>query len=320
VVLFLVDGLMYDAVRTAAASGATNLAFVLANGVRVETSHSTSPAAVIQLPAGAPNPQPWGFASSGNVAVHTGCHLFESRQMDDIFLAAREAGIKSVFSGGVENYSVFTTPDFHYAVTMDDATTVELAIGHLVNDGARLLRLHLQWLRDFWTGPADLTDPGSAYIRHLVEVDGLLGRLIQTLRDLGLWGSTYLVVAADHGMADRSTSEHVASSPPSWNPFMAFYGPDLKRGTTIPYAELPDIAVTTMRFLHLPPLRGHLDPNVALPVRGPTGTVLTNLFADPPDDVVHPRYIETCLAMGTACTSDGDDYLPYRQAMLGIIH
>src|SRR5262245_12132053 len=102
VVLFLVDGLMYDAVRTAAASGATNLAFVLANGVRVETSHSTSPAGVIQLPAGAPNPTPWDFASSGNVAVHTGCHLFESRQMDDIFLAARQAGIRSVFAGGAE--------------------------------------------------------------------------------------------------------------------------------------------------------------------------------------------------------------------------
>src|SRR5882757_376227 len=183
VVLFLVDGLMDDAVQTAVASGAPNLAFVLANGVRVETVRSTSPAGIIQLPADAPaGPQPWGLASSGNVAVHTGCHVFESNDMDDIFRAARAAGIKSVFSGGEDNYAVFTTADFHYGMKMEDATTLQHAVDHLKNDHARLLRIHLQRIRDFWTGPANRRDPASSYIKHLVEVDGLLGTLIQALK------------------------------------------------------------------------------------------------------------------------------------------
>lgn len=319
-VLFLVDGVMYEAVQTAVANGATNFGFVLANGVRVVTSHSTSPAAVIQLPAGSPGgTQPWARATSGNVAVHTGCHLFESRQMDDIFLAARAGGIKSVFSGGDANYAVFTTADFHYGTMMDDDVTVQRAIDHLRNDGVRLLRLHLQRVRDSWRGPADKTNPASLYIRHLLEVDTLLGSLIQALKTAGVWENTYLVVAADHGMGQASGSTHPAATPSSWNPFMAFYGPGLKRGATIPYAELPDIAVTTVRFLGLPPLRGHLDPLVSIPVKGATGTVLTNLFAGAPADVIHPRYVEKCLAMGTACTSAGDDFAPYRQTMLNLI-
>jgi hypothetical protein len=253
------------------------------------------------------------------VAVHTGCHLFESSEMDDIFLAARAAGMKSVFSGGHDNYAVFTTPDFHYGMTMDDATVVQHAIDHLKRDGARLLRVHLQRIRDFWTGPADKTNPDSPYINHLLEVDALLGRLIQALRETGIWDSTYLIVAADHGMGQTSISEHGPQALSSWQPFVAFYGPDLKKGATIPYAELPDLAVTGARFMGLRPLQGHLDPGVGIPVRGPTGTVLTNLFQGAPEDMPHPRYLETCLAMGAACTGSSDEFAPYRQVMLGLI-
>ena len=74
------------------------------------------------------------------------------------------------------------------------------------------------------------------------------------------------------------------------------------------------------RFFDLPPLRGHLDPRLSLPaVRGPTGTVLSNLFAGTPAELAHPRYIEACLALGTACTGEVDDFTPYRQTMLGLI-
>ena len=320
VVLFLVDGLTPAALDTAVSAGAAHFAFVLANGVRVVTAHSTSPAAVIQLPDGSPaGTQPWGHATSGNVAVHTGCHLFESRQMDDIFLAAREAGIRSVFSGGDANYAVFTTADFHYGTMMDDAITVDHAINHLQKDGARLLRIHLQRVRDSWTGPQSATDPSSPYVAHLLEVDGLLGRLIDALEATGVWDHTYLVVAADHGMGQATSSTHPASTPSSWDPFMAFYGPGLKRGATIPYAELPDVAVTAAHFLGVRPLRGNIDPAVTLAVKGTTGTVLTNLFEGQPDSLEHPRYVERCLAMGTTCTSSDDDFGPYRQTMLSLI-
>jgi arylsulfatase A-like enzyme len=164
-----------------------------------------------------------------------------------------------------------------------------------------------------------VTNPASAYIARVVQVDALLGRLIAALQEVGAWSNTYLIVAADHGMGLASSSTHPASTPSSWNPFMAFHGPGLKQGASIPYAELPDLAVTAAHLLGLRPLQGHLDAVMAPPVAGPTGTVLTNLFAGAPDDIPHPRYVQRCLDMGTACTSEGDDFGPYREAMLALI-
>jgi hypothetical protein len=316
VVLFLVDGLAPDAARTAAESGASNLKFVIDNGVVVETARSTSPAARTPLPDGS---LPWGNATSGNIAVHTGTHLYEAGPggLDDIFLAARRAGIKSVFAGGDANYSGLNTGDFRLAANVTDEMVVEKAIGHLRNDKVRLLRLHLQRARDVWGGPAAKTDPASAYQRHLVMSDALLGRLIQALKDEGVWERTYLVVTADHGMGQTTASDHPPSALSSWDIFMAFYGPDLKKGATIPYAELPDVAVTAARFLGLPPLAGH-SAGVTLARKDPTGTVLTHLFVGASADVPHPRYIDSYLATDTF-SSAGDLYPPYRAAMLDLI-
>src|SRR5689334_3364414 len=108
VVMFLIDGLQPDAAETAMKSGADNMKQLVESGVRVETAHCTSPAPRLELPDGS---LPWGNSTSGNVSMHTGTHLFESRHMDDIFLSARKAGIKSVFSGGDANYGEFDTPD-----------------------------------------------------------------------------------------------------------------------------------------------------------------------------------------------------------------
>src|SRR5205814_9342927 len=240
-------------------NAAVNQKLALDNGVLVQTARSTRPAARTLLPDGS---LPCGNATSGNVAVHTGTQLFEAGApgMDDIFKAARAAGIKSVFSGGDANYSAFTTADFHYAAVVSDEQVVQQAITHLRNDHVRLLRLHLQRIRDDWTGPANETDPASAYLEHIVASDALLGQLRKALEDEGVWDSTYLVVTADHGMGQTSASAHVPSSASSWDPFMAFYGPDLKKGATIPYAALPDVAVTVMRFFGLPPLQCLTDP------------------------------------------------------------
>jgi hypothetical protein len=316
VVLFLIDGLEPSAARTAAASGAVNLKFVMENGVVVQTAHPTSPAGRTTLPDGS---LPWGNATSGNVAVQSGTHLFEAAAdgMDDIFKAARAAGLKSVFTGGDANYSALTTADFHYAATVSDEQVVQQALTHLRNDKVRLLRLHLQRIRDDWTGPADVTDPGSAYVKHIVASDALLGQLRQALVDEGVWDSTYLVVTADHGMGQTAASAHLASSASSWDIFMAFYGPDLKKGATIPYAELPDVAVTAARFLGMRPLQGHTGA-VSLARKGPTGTVLTNLFTGAPDDLPHPRFVEQYLNMNTF-EGAGDDYGAYRGAMLNLL-
>jgi hypothetical protein len=315
VVLFLIDGLQTATVQTGIANGAANLKFLIDNGVTAETVHSTSPAARLQLPDAS---LPWGNATSGNVAAHTGTHLFESNQMDDIFLAASKAGIKSVFAGGDANYAVFTTPDFEYSGDISDAEVVQHAVDHLQNDQVRLIRVHLQRIRDFWDGPGSETDPSSAYVQHLIEIDDLLGDLRQALEQQGAWNHTYVVLSSDHGMGQTTGSDHPPSTLSSWKNVMFFYGPGVKKGATIPYAELPDIAVLTAHLLKLPPLQGHTDPAVSLTHKGVTGTLLTNIFEGQPDALQHPRYIEQYLNTGTY-TGSGTSYADYRLGMLEIL-
>jgi len=315
VVLFLIDGLQSDAVATGAANGADNIKFLIDNGVSADTVYATSPAPRLQLPDAS---LPWGNATSGNVGIHTGCHLFESSQMDDIFLAATKAGIKSVFSGGDANYAAFKTPDFEYAGNISDAEVVQNGIDHLKNDGARLIRLHLQRIRDSWSGPAGKTNPSSEYIQHLLAADVLLGTLIQSLKDSGVWDSTYIILTSDHGMGDSAGSDHPPSTRSSWSNVMIFYGPSVKKGASIPYAETPDVAVMTNHLLGLPPLLGHTDPAVTLAKKGATGTLLMNVFEGQPQDLQHPKYIEKYLELGTF-TSSGENYADYRTEMLGLL-
>jgi hypothetical protein len=104
VVQFMVDGIDTNTVRTGIASGAKTIAALLKDGVTVDTYYCTSPAPRLQLPDGS---LPWGGSTSSNVAMHTGTHLFESRNIDDIFVNARRAGIVSVFAGGSQNYAIF---------------------------------------------------------------------------------------------------------------------------------------------------------------------------------------------------------------------
>jgi hypothetical protein len=148
VVQFMIDGIDGNTVRTAVANGANTLAGILQQGVTVERFYCTSPAPRLQLPDGS---LPWGGSTSANVALHTGCHIFESRQMDDIFLSARRAGIVSVFAGGSPNYSVFDTADHLYSGgDLSDEEVVARGLEHFAKDDARLLRLHLQHIRDAW--------------------------------------------------------------------------------------------------------------------------------------------------------------------------
>jgi len=315
VVIFLIDGLPYQAVQTAVASGATNIQFLLDNGVRAELSHCSSPAVTVQLPDGS---TPNGGASSGNTTIHSGTHLIEapSEGMDDIFKATTAAGINSLFAGDDPNYAIYTTPTYHTIVTTDDAV-MSYAIMQLKTNHVRLLRIHLQRIRDFWSGPAGMTDPSSTYILHLLQNDQLIGTLIQALKDEGVWDSTYFILGSDHGMGSTTASAHVPSQPSSWNNLLVFFGPGLKKGTTIPYAELMDVPVTAMRFFGLPPLKGHTAADVMLAQKGPTGTFLSNLYAGtPPDLPTHPRYVDQYLTTSFPTT---DDFAPYRDAMIRLI-
>ncbi len=311
VVLFLIDGLQTATIQTGIANGATNIKFLIDNGVTAETMYSTSPAAKAQLPD---NSLPWGSATSGNVAAHTGTHLFESNQMDDIFLAARAKGIKSVFAGGDANYSVFTTADFHFAGMLSDNEVVQDAIDRLP-DQVRLIRLHLQRIRDFWNGPTSETTGTGPYIQHLIEADGLLGTLRKALEQQGVWNRTYVILSSDHGMGNNAGSEHPPNVLSSWKNVLTVYGPGVKKGATIPYAETPDIPVLAAHLLKLDPLKGHTDVKVTLTHKGATGTLLTNVFEGAPAEITHPRYIEKYLNTGTY-TGSGTAYADYHAGML----
>ncbi|HUT43714.1 MAG TPA: hypothetical protein VMW95_05195 [Desulfobacterales bacterium] len=314
VLVFVIDGLQSDAAKVAAANGAENLKFLIENGVCVDEAYCTSPAPRMYLPDGS---LPWGTSSSPNVAMHTGTHVFESRQMDDIFLSARRAHIKSVFAGGAGNYKEFITPDFCYAGSLTDSVVVQYGIDHFKNDGVRLIRLHLQRIRDSWSGPEDKLNPRSIYQQDIQKADVLLGKLIQMFKDVGVWESTFIVTAADHGMGITKRSEHPPSVPSSWLPFMNFYGPGIKKGTSIPYAETPDLAIMINYFLNLKPLQGHTDPAVTIEPKGTTGTFLSNIFEGNPAEIKHPKFIRRYLESKNWKPSD--DYSEYRLAMLSYI-
>lgn len=316
VVQFMVDGIDHNTVRTAVANGATTLASLLAQGVSVETFYCTSPAPRLELPDGS---RPWGGSTSSNVAMHTGTHLFESYNIDDIFLSAKRAGIPSVFAGGSRNYAIFKNATYLYygADELTDEMVVDHGLRHLENDNARLLRLHLQHIRNAWRGPSDTTNPKSEYIQYFVKtVDPLLAKLIAGLKSAGVWERTYIIFGSDHGMGQTSQSNHPQSVLSSWRTFMAFYGPGVKRGVTIPYAEGPDVAVMTNYFLGLPALRGHLDPKVPKNLGRVSGVFLEHVLEGGAADVKHHRLIERYLKSDMP---RGDNYADYRNAMIKLM-
>jgi hypothetical protein len=315
VVQLMIDGIDANTVRTAVANGATTVGGLLKQGVTAQTYYCTSPAPRLALPDGS---LPWGGSTSSNVAMHTGTHLFESKKMDDIFLNARRAGIKSVFAGGSPNYAIFDTADFlYYGDEVTDQQVIDRGLQHFNKDGARLLRLHLQHIRDHWHGPSDTTNPKSDYVQYFVKtVDPLIAQLVAGLKSAGVWERTYIILGSDHGMGQTSESGHPQSVLSSWTTFMAFYGPGVKRGATIPYAEGPDVAVMTNHFLGLPPLKGHLDESVPAKLRGVTGVFLANIFEGGPADVKHPRLIERYLH---SSMPRGDAYVDYRAAMIKLL-
>lgn len=314
VLVFIIDGLQRDAAELAAANGTENLKFLMENGVIVHEAYCTSPAPRMYLPDGS---LPWGTSSSPNVAMHTGTHVFESRNMDDIFLSARQAGIKSVFAGGAVNYEEFTTPDFCLAGSFTDSVVVKYGTDHFKNDGTRLIRLHLQQIRESWSGPEDKLKPGSPYQKAIIHADALLGSIIQMFKSENVWENVYIIVAGDHGMGITKESEHPPSVLTSWSPYMNFYGPGIKKGKSIPYAETPDMALMINHFLKLQPLKGHTDPTVNIEAKGTTGTFLSNIFEGNPEEIFHPRMIRRYLE--SRKWKPSDDFAEYRLAILSYI-
>ena len=314
VVQFIIDGLMKDAAETAIKAGAENLKYLAENGVVVQDAYSNSPVGRVKLPD---DSEPWGGASPPNIGMHTGTHVFENQQLDDIFLSASRAGIKSVYVGGHTLYDVFKTPDIYYAEIMPDQKVVDLGVKHIKEDGARLVRLHLQEIRSFWKGPQDKTNPNSEYIKSILNADAALGKLIACLKDEGLWDTAFFIVSADHGMGTLTKSNHLSEQLSSWQIYMNFYGPNIKKGATIPCAESPDVAIMTNHFMGLPPLKGYFSKIDDLKNSSTTGVFLKNIFEGNSKELNHPQWIKTYLDKNAG--SPPNDFLHYREAMLYFI-
>src|SRR3954468_759295 len=111
VVQLMVDGIDPNTVRTAVAAGAITLGGLLKQATITQTYYCASPAPRLELPD---HSLPEGGSTAAIAALHTGTHLFESPNIDDIFASAKRAGIKSVMAGGSPNYVTFKNADFLY--------------------------------------------------------------------------------------------------------------------------------------------------------------------------------------------------------------
>src|SRR5690606_29337654 len=212
------------------------------------------------------------------------------------------------------NYNEFTTPDYSYSGALTDEAVVQYGIDHFTRDDVQLIRLHLQRIRDSWSGPEDKLDPNSPYQQHLLKVDVLLGKFIAAMKAKGVWESTYIIIAGDHGMGVTEESNHPPSVFSSWLTHIGFYGPGIKKGKNIPYAEIPDIALMVNHFLGLEPLHGHTDPSTKIEFMGTTATFLNNIFEGQPDGIEHPRFIARYLESKNGIPSD--EFAEYRSTML----
>jgi len=316
VIQFIIDGLSKTAVETAINAGAKNLDYLAKNGVVVNDPYSNSPVGAVILPNGE---KPWGGATPPNIGMHTGVHVFETRDLDDIFLSARRNGIYSVFSGGHSLYKVFETPDTTYAdENYTDEQVVDFGIKHIKENNARLVRLHLQQIRKSWTGPDCKSDVNSKYIKAILNADAALGKLISFLKEEKLWKNTFIILTSDHGMGQETSSSHRPEYLSSWQIYMNFIGPGIKKGDTIPYAETPDMAIMVNYFLGLPKLKGYTKELEATKTLHTTGVFLENIFKGKPDTLKHPQWIKRYLDSKNGHPSNS--YLEYRQAMLDFMN
>ncbi len=90
----------------------------------------------------------------------------------------------------------------------------------------------------------------SPFVQSVRESDRQLGRFITALKDLNLWEGTLLIVTSDHGQTDSGW--HPLIPQESWLHPTIFYGPGVKEGHIIEWADQTDLAPTIARLMNVP--------------------------------------------------------------------
>jgi arylsulfatase A-like enzyme len=123
------------------------------------------------------------------------------------------------------------------------------------------------------TGGRDPESIGAMYDGEIAYMDHHLGRLLDEIRELGLWDDTWIIVTADHGELlgerERFGHGHYLTEPELRIPLIVKY-PGSSAGRT-------DVAAPVQLTEILPMIATRLDLPVPVDVQG-----------DSPDDVEHP--------------------------------
>jgi Sulfatase len=180
-------------------------------------------------------------------------------------------------------------PGFNFT-KLDDSTdesSVRFALDLLKQNDIRFMRLVLQdtgsasqdvangrlknepWAENIWAN-------GSPYIKAAQNADRLLGEFVAELKRIGKWDDTLLVLLTD---GQASTGWHPIQNEETWRIPLAFVGPGVAQGRTIPYAESIDIVPTALNLMGMQPLN----------TDGGTGRVLEEIKANNPASAQPPR-------------------------------
>ncbi len=197
--------------------------------------------------------------------------------------------INTAIAVGSKAYDTLT-PGFDLVYLLDtaDATLTDMMLDLLDRHDPKFFRIQLQDVGragyrtinapDDAPHQADIWHAESPYAEVAREADRQLGRFIDKMKSLERWQDTFFVFMADgqsrHGWHGPMDEE-------SWRTPMIVCGPGVRKGHTIPYAEIIDVVPTMARAV------GADAPNP-----GPgSGRILEELFSDGGDAQRVPKRI-----------------------------
>ena len=276
-VLFYFDGLHPEAIER---FNLPNLKQLQAEGTTVEQAimtfpwHPTTGAYGEMHTTSLPNP----ITITGNLFLRP-----NQKMLQDMF----PRNIDTAIATGSKAYdSISSGFDIVNLLDTSDAELTDIILKTLERHDPKFYRIQLQDVGragyetinapDGTSWQADIWHRSSPYEAAVKEADKQLGRFITKMEELGRWNDTLFVFMADgqsrHGW-------HLPMDEESWQTPMIFHGANIKKGYTIPYAEIIDV---------VPTIAYALGVEVPNPGAG-SGRVLKSIFIDESETSDVPR-------------------------------